>query len=97
MINANDQHIVMPVGEPAELMINKGPPNAKLWVTRGSKWISTVTMGSERRVYLHVTNLGEQQMVLPSVPLGMWMESDMIPRYPGYVSVESRRYNEWQT
>ena len=25
MINANDQHTVMPVGESAEVMINKGP------------------------------------------------------------------------
>uniref|UniRef100_A0AAV1TQQ0 Uncharacterized protein n=1 Tax=Peronospora matthiolae TaxID=2874970 RepID=A0AAV1TQQ0_9STRA len=25
------------------------------------------------------------------------MAADMIPRYPGYVSSGSRRYNEWQT
>ena len=25
------------------------------------------------------------------------MAADMVPRYPGYVSVTSRRYNEWQT
>ena len=24
------------------------------------------------------------------------MAADMVPRYPGYVSVGSRRYNEWQ-
>ena len=25
------------------------------------------------------------------------MTADMVPRYPGYVSVGSRRYNEWET
>ena len=25
------------------------------------------------------------------------MSADMVPRTPGYVSVGSRRYNEWQT
>ena len=25
------------------------------------------------------------------------MATDMMPRYPGYISVGSRRYNEWQT
>ena len=44
-----------------------------------------------------MTNLSDGPRVLPSVPLGMWMEGDMIPRSPGYVSVGSRRYNEWQT
>ena len=29
--------------------------------------------------------------------LGWIMAADMVPRYPGYVSVGSRRYNEWQT
>ena len=29
--------------------------------------------------------------------LGIWMEKDMVPRTPGYVSIESRKYNEWQT
>ena len=30
-------------------------------------------------------------------PLKLWMVADMTPRLQGYVSVVSRRYNEWQT
>ena len=36
-------------------------------------------------------------IVHPGAPLGWWMAVDMIIRTTGYVSVGSRRYNEWQT
>ena len=98
MISANDQHVVIPVGDSTEVRISMGPTNAKLWVTRGLNWVPTVTSGPGRKRYLHITNLSDKEVILGhGVSLGMWMANDMIPRTPGYVSVGSRRYMEWQT
>ena len=48
--------------------------------------------------YIQLTNLSDAEVILQTKsPLGMWMTINMIPRSPGYVSVVSRRYNEWQT
>ena len=48
--------------------------------------------------YLHLTNLSDKEVTLDHGPaLGWIMAADMVPRYPGYVSVGSRRYNEWET
>ena len=51
-----------------------------------------------RLVYLLLTNRSDQEVIIQRViPFGQWMQADMIPRTPGYVSVGSRRYQEWQT
>ena len=97
-ITANDQHVVMSVGDPAEVSIGVCSPNAKLWVRRDPKWVPTVSKGPGRITYLLLTNLSEQPIILQDgPPLGFWMAVGMIPRSPGYVSVGSRRYKEWQT
>ncbi|CAI5729967.1 unnamed protein product [Peronospora destructor] len=98
MINADDQYVMIPVGDSAEVKISLGSSNAKLWVTRGPTWVPTVTSGPGRKKYLQLTNISDRDVSLPQgVQLGMWMPADMVPRTPGYVSVGSRRYNEWQT
>ena len=97
-ITINDQHVMIPVGGSTEIRIGTGAPKAKLWVRRDKKWIPTVTTGPGRIKYLQLTNLVDQEVILNhDTPLGWWMAADMIPRSPGYVSVGSRRYNEWQT
>ena len=58
----------------------------------------TVTTGMGRVKYSHLTNLSDTVVTLDCGPaLGWIMAADMVPQYPGYVSVGSRRYNEWQT
>ena len=47
---------------------------------------------------LQLTNIVDRKVIVnPGASLGWWMNTDMIPRSPVYVSVGSRRYNEWQT
>ena len=47
---------------------------------------------------MQITNLSDREIINSThVILGMWMEGDMIPRTPGYVSVGLGRYQEWQT
>jgi hypothetical protein len=69
----------------------------KLWVTRVERWVPSVIAGFEKTRYLKITNISDQRLVLHDDTLvGMWLESDQVPRIPGFVSVSSRRYVEWQ-
>ena len=73
-------------------------PKAKIWLRRDKYWVPTVTVGPGQRKYIQLTNIVDRKVIVhPGSPLGWWMAADMIPRSPGYVSVGSRRYNEWQT
>ena len=45
LIHVSDQHVVIPVGEPAEVKIGKATPSSKLWVRRDVKWAPTVILG----------------------------------------------------
>ena len=64
---------------------------------RDPTWAPTVTTGIGRIKFLQLTNLSDKVVTLDRRPtLGWTMAADMVPRYPGYVSVGSRRYNEWQ-
>ena len=48
--------------------------------------------------YLHLTNLSDKEATLDRGPaLGWIAAADMVLRCTVYVSVVSRRYNEWQT
>ena len=61
-------------------------------------WVPTITTGTGRVKLLQLTNLSDKVVTLDRGPaLGWIMAADMVPRYPGYGSVGSQRYNEWQT
>ncbi|EGZ10226.1 hypothetical protein PHYSODRAFT_338895, partial [Phytophthora sojae] len=46
---------------------------------------------------MKVTNVSDKDLVLHrNERIGMWLAGDRIPRIPGYVSIGSRRYMEWQ-
>ncbi|KAG3169819.1 hypothetical protein PC128_g19090 [Phytophthora cactorum] len=70
----------------------------KLWVIRGERWVPTVVRGPGRSQYLQITNISEEKKLLLDSyeEIGMWLALDSVPRSPGYVSVGSRRYREWQ-
>ena len=97
-VTANDQHVAIPIGGSTEVKIATGSIGAKLWVTRGPNWVPIVTAGFGRKKCLHLANLSDQIVILPQgFLLGIWMEKDMVARTPGYVSIGSQKYNEWQT
>ncbi|POM63123.1 hypothetical protein PHPALM_27625, partial [Phytophthora palmivora] len=69
----------------------------KFWVTRGDRWVPTVVKGLGKRRYLQITNVSDKAVILQEdVRVGIWLAGDHIPRMPGFVSVGSRRYMEWQ-
>ena len=93
-----EQHLVLPVGRSAEIRISNVQSNAKFWLRRDPMWVPTVTTGIGRIKYLQLTNISDIAVTLDRGPaLGWIMAADMVPRYPGYGSNGSRRYNEWQT
>ena len=90
--------MVILVGESREVKIGIGGTRMKLWVTRGPYWVPTVVSGFGRRKYLHMTNIGDREIILPThAILGLWVEGDMIPRTQGFVSIGSERDKEWNT
>ena len=90
--------MVIPVGRTTEVRIEVGPPKAKLWARRNVAWVPKITSGPCQIKYLQLTNLSDREIILNhGASLALWMTSDMIPRSPGYVSIGSRRYTEWQT
>ncbi|GMF56285.1 unnamed protein product [Phytophthora fragariaefolia] len=69
----------------------------KLWVTRGDRWVPTYVAGPGWSCYLRLTNVSERKLILHGdTKIAMWLTGDRVPRLPGYVSVGSRRYAEWQ-
>ena len=92
-IAADEKYLAIPVGNSVEISIGRGPPQAKLWVTRHSRWVPTATTGPGRLTYLRLNNLSDQSVIIQQgTPFGQWMQADMIPRSHGYDSVGSRRY-----
>ena len=70
----------------------------KLWITRGERWVTTMTRGVGQRQLLKVTNISTHTLILhDDTKIGMWLSKDQIPRAQGFVSVGSRRYAEWLT
>ncbi|POM79343.1 Hypothetical protein PHPALM_3014, partial [Phytophthora palmivora] len=69
----------------------------KLWVTRGDRWVPMITVGPGKTRYLQVTNVSDRALTLhEGSRVAMWLSGDRVPRIPGYVSVGSRGYAEWQ-
>ncbi|POM61205.1 reverse transcriptase, partial [Phytophthora palmivora] len=93
-----NDHYWIDVGQTAEIRLRGQTSNLyKLWVTRGDRWVPTITVGPGRTRYLQVTNVSDRALTLhEGSRVAMWLSEDRIPRIPGYVSVGSRRYAEWQ-
>ncbi|POM66394.1 Hypothetical protein PHPALM_17752 [Phytophthora palmivora] len=91
-------HYWIDVGQTAEMRLRGQTSNQyKLWVTRGDRWVPTITVGPGRTRYLQVTNISDHALTLhEGSRVAMWLSGDRVPRIPGYVSVGSRRYAEWQ-
>ncbi|OWZ06333.1 hypothetical protein PHMEG_00021425 [Phytophthora megakarya] len=69
----------------------------KLWVTRGERWVPTVTEGPGRIRYLEISNIGEEILRLDHcLDVGVILDQDKVPRSPGFMSVGFYRYREWQ-
>ena len=57
-----------------------------------------MTNGPGQIKYIQLTNLSNHDIIIgQGASLDLWMAFDMILRSPGYASVDSRRYKEWQT
>ncbi|POM81104.1 LOW QUALITY PROTEIN: Hypothetical protein PHPALM_971 [Phytophthora palmivora] len=91
-------HYWIDVGQTAETRLRGQTPNQyRLWVTRGDRWVPTITVGPGRTRYLQVTDISDRALTLHERSrVAMWLRGDRIPQIPGYVSVGSRRYAEWQ-
>ncbi|POM62666.1 reverse transcriptase [Phytophthora palmivora] len=91
-------HYWIDVGQTAEIRLRGQTSNQyKLWVTMGDRWVPTITVGPGKTRYLQVTNVSDRALTLhEGSRVAMWLSGDRIPRIPGYVSVGSRRYAEWQ-
>ncbi|POM80503.1 Hypothetical protein PHPALM_1656 [Phytophthora palmivora] len=91
-------HYWIDVGQTAEIRLRGQISNQyKLWVTRGDRWVPTITTGPGKTRYLQVTNGSDRALTLhEGSRVAMWLSGDQIPRIPGYVSIGSRRYAEWQ-
>ncbi|KAE8901708.1 hypothetical protein PF005_g25032 [Phytophthora fragariae] len=93
------EHLTLEVAAAMELALQiRGSDKEKLWLTRGERWVPTIVKCPGKLRYLHVTNLGDEALILQrDMKIGMWLAGDRVPRQPGFVSVGSRRYAEWQT
>uniref|UniRef100_M4BP47 Uncharacterized protein n=1 Tax=Hyaloperonospora arabidopsidis (strain Emoy2) TaxID=559515 RepID=M4BP47_HYAAE len=68
----------------------------RTWVTRGERWVTTMTRAIERRQLLKVTNVSPHTLILHGdTKIGMWLTKDKVPQAQGFVSVGSPRYAEW--
>ncbi|OWZ12478.1 hypothetical protein PHMEG_00014356 [Phytophthora megakarya] len=69
----------------------------KLWVTRGDRWVPTISDGPGRTKYTSLTIVGNEVLILhQDQRIGIWLTGDHVPRLPGFISIGSRRYIEWQ-
>ncbi|KAJ8546781.1 hypothetical protein ON010_g11455 [Phytophthora cinnamomi] len=92
------RHCEIDVGGSTELKLHTAPSDRhKLWVTRGDRWVPTVAGGPGKICYLQIVNVGDRKLVLQrDTSIAMRLTGDRIPHIPGYFSIGSRRYAEWQ-
>ncbi|OWZ11301.1 hypothetical protein PHMEG_00015696 [Phytophthora megakarya] len=93
-----ERSLRIPVGRSEETAARiKLSAAKKLWVSRGERWVPTMTEGPGRIRYLVISNIGEEILRLDHrLDVGMILDQDKVPRSPGFVSAGSRRYREWQ-
>ncbi|OWZ01402.1 hypothetical protein PHMEG_00027216 [Phytophthora megakarya] len=93
-----ERSLRIPVGQSEESAARiKWSATEKLWVTRGERWVPTVTEGPGRIRYRVLSNIAEEILRLDHrLNGGMILDQDKVPRFPEFVSVGSRRYREWQ-
>ncbi|GMF46131.1 unnamed protein product [Phytophthora fragariaefolia] len=84
------------IGGSEEVRLRTRPSDRqKLW--RGDRWVPTYVVGPGRSCSLRLTNVSERKLILHgNTKIAIWFAGDRVPRLPGYVSVGSRRYAEWQ-
>ncbi|OWZ00679.1 reverse transcriptase [Phytophthora megakarya] len=47
--------------------------------------------------YISITNIGDEALILhQDQRIAIWLAGDHVPRIPGFISIGSRRYMEWQ-
>ncbi|OWY98671.1 hypothetical protein PHMEG_00030508, partial [Phytophthora megakarya] len=93
-----DQYVQIQAGESVELPLRlRSSVHDKLWITRGDQWMPTISGGPGRTKYVSITNIGDEVLILyQDQPIGIWLAGDHVPRIPGFISIGSRRYMEWQ-
>ncbi|KAE9012344.1 hypothetical protein PF005_g25134 [Phytophthora fragariae] len=93
-----DQHLQIDVGDSMEVPMRRQTTDQDtLWVTRGNRWVPTVSRGPGKALYLTIKNIGEKKLILQGdEKIVMWLAGDRVPRLQGFVAAGSRRYLEWQ-
>ncbi|OWZ05239.1 hypothetical protein PHMEG_00022710 [Phytophthora megakarya] len=92
------QYLRLQAGESVELPLRlRSSFHDKLWVTRGDRWVPTISDGPGRTKYTSITNIGGEVLILhQDQPIGIWLAGDHVPRIRGFISIGSRRYMDWQ-
>ncbi|OWZ07923.1 hypothetical protein PHMEG_00019612 [Phytophthora megakarya] len=93
-----ERNLRIPVGQSEEAAASiKLSATKKPWVIRGERWVATVAEGPGRIRYLVISNIGEKIIRLDQrLDVGMILNQDKVLLSPGFASVASRRYWEWQ-
>ncbi|KAE9278685.1 hypothetical protein PR003_g28452, partial [Phytophthora rubi] len=93
-----EQHLQIDVGDSMEVPMRRQTSDQdSLWVTRGNRWVPTVSRGPGKTLCLTITNIGEKKLILQGDErIAMWLAGDRVPRLQGFVTTGSRRYLEWQ-
>ncbi|OWZ12586.1 LOW QUALITY PROTEIN: hypothetical protein PHMEG_00014226 [Phytophthora megakarya] len=98
------QYLRIQPGGLAELPLRlRTSDHEKFWVTRGNHWVPTIVHGPGKIRYMRITNVGDKvtcgsgsEILHQDLRIGIWLAGDNVPRLPGFISVGSRRYMEWQ-
>ncbi|OWZ09713.1 LOW QUALITY PROTEIN: reverse transcriptase [Phytophthora megakarya] len=92
------QYLRIQAGGSVELPLRlRSSIHDKLWITRGDRWVPTIFDGPGRPKYISITTIGDEVLILHrDQQIGIWLAGDHVPRIPGFISIGSRRYMEWQ-
>ncbi|OWY95222.1 LOW QUALITY PROTEIN: hypothetical protein PHMEG_00034832 [Phytophthora megakarya] len=92
-----DQHHKIPVAGSVEIAIRRSASDRqKVWVTRGEQWVPTAVKGLGSTQYLRITNVSERSATLQRGTRVYLAGRNHVPQMPGFGSIGSRRYAEWQ-